>query len=305
MSGVLDRMAQRALGTLPAAQPLVTPRYAESRAEPYGHPAPEMNVGLETIAETEAIAPIRPLVDEARKPFAAVPDIPARQRNEKSDVSPEARKPGGRFTSSRPIAKASEPGAILPQPAHAAASQALPIKPLSPPEAGRSRDGEVEVRSAQGSMQSRAQTSMQATNRSGKARMPKTVPHFEPLEPRREIAKAAPMREMRETAAEKREAAAIASAPSLKDASSRHETVRSLESPKSSRAIAAPPPPIADRRAMPQAERQVAEEKSEVHISIGNIELRAPRPEPRPAAAPFRPRVSLDDFLRRAQETRS
>jgi hypothetical protein len=49
---------------------------------------------------------------------------------------------------------------------------------------------------------------------------------------------------------------------------------------------------------------EAAEEKTEIHISIGSIELRAPRAEPRPQAVPFRPRVTLDDFLRRGQETR-
>ncbi|MGH9606923.1 MAG: hypothetical protein ACRD3N_14630 [Terracidiphilus sp.] len=48
-----------------------------------------------------------------------------------------------------------------------------------------------------------------------------------------------------------------------------------------------------------------AEEKTEIHISIGSIELRAPRMEPRPQAAPFRPRVTLDEFLRRKPEARA
>jgi hypothetical protein len=42
-----------------------------------------------------------------------------------------------------------------------------------------------------------------------------------------------------------------------------------------------------------------AEPKTEIHISIGSIELRAPRTETRPQPAPFRPRVTLDDFLNR------
>lgn len=39
--------------------------------------------------------------------------------------------------------------------------------------------------------------------------------------------------------------------------------------------------------------------QTEIHISIGSIELRAARSEPRPQAPAFRPRVSLDEFLRR------
>lgn len=46
------------------------------------------------------------------------------------------------------------------------------------------------------------------------------------------------------------------------------------------------------------------EEKTEVHISIGNIELRAPRAEARPQPAPFRPRITLEEFLQRPPEER-
>jgi len=49
----------------------------------------------------------------------------------------------------------------------------------------------------------------------------------------------------------------------------------------------------------------LAEQKAEIHISIGSIELRAAPAEPKPApAAPFRPRVSLQDFLSRKTEPR-
>jgi hypothetical protein len=45
--------------------------------------------------------------------------------------------------------------------------------------------------------------------------------------------------------------------------------------------------------------QQTEEARTEIHISIGSIELRAARNEPRPQPAPFRPRVSLDEFLGR------
>jgi hypothetical protein len=41
------------------------------------------------------------------------------------------------------------------------------------------------------------------------------------------------------------------------------------------------------------------EQTTELHISIGRIEFRAPREDAKPSAAPFRPRLTLDDFLRR------
>jgi hypothetical protein len=41
-------------------------------------------------------------------------------------------------------------------------------------------------------------------------------------------------------------------------------------------------------------------EQTEIHITIGSVELRAPRVAPvAPKSLPFRPRVTLDEFLRR------
>ena len=43
-----------------------------------------------------------------------------------------------------------------------------------------------------------------------------------------------------------------------------------------------------------------ATEHTEIHITIGSVELRTPRVAPAPAKAPpFRPRVTLDEFLKR------
>jgi hypothetical protein len=64
-------------------------------------------------------------------------------------------------------------------------------------------------------------------------------------------------------------------------------------------------PPLQRRRsrAVRAESAASAEQKSEIHISIGSIELRAAPAEPKPAAsAPFRPRVSLQDFLSRKTE---
>lgn len=40
------------------------------------------------------------------------------------------------------------------------------------------------------------------------------------------------------------------------------------------------------------------EQRTEIHISIGSIELRAPRPDARPQPVPFRPQVALGEYLR-------
>jgi hypothetical protein len=44
------------------------------------------------------------------------------------------------------------------------------------------------------------------------------------------------------------------------------------------------------------------EQRTEIQISIGSIELRAPRVEARPQSQPFRPRVTLNEFLSRKPE---
>ncbi len=66
--------------------------------------------------------------------------------------------------------------------------------------------------------------------------------------------------------------------------------------------------PQEDRVVAPQSGRAAtlegsgdprSEPRTEIHISIGSVELRAPRLEARRQPAPFRPRVTLDDFLGR------
>ncbi|HZD48551.1 MAG TPA: hypothetical protein VE178_07380 [Silvibacterium sp.] len=63
---------------------------------------------------------------------------------------------------------------------------------------------------------------------------------------------------------------------------------------------------IAARNEWPAATSDSArEQRTEIHISIGSIELRAPRVEARPQSVPFRPRVTLSDFLSRKPESRA
>jgi hypothetical protein len=135
-------------------------------------------------------------------------------------------------------------------------------------------------------------------HRSQAARTAKAAPPLERMEPRLEDANAEPMREPRE-------ASDIGDALVPKSELAQPELASHSDSPKSSRSVATPPLPI-DRQTTQREPRpaQPAEEKTEIHISIGSIELRAPRVEPSPQPAPFRPRVTLDDFLRRGQETR-
>jgi hypothetical protein len=78
-------------------------------------------------------------------------------------------------------------------------------------------------------------------------------------------------------------------------------------SPEPMRKSPAPTPSLERRRTRPVRSESVAaaDKKPEIHISIGSIELRAAPAEAKPATpAPFRPRVSLQDFLNRKPEAR-
>jgi hypothetical protein len=59
-------------------------------------------------------------------------------------------------------------------------------------------------------------------------------------------------------------------------------------------------PPVVRNEAGDAAGAVDSAEHTEIHITIGSVELRAPRVAPAPPKAPaFRPRVTLDEFLKR------
>ncbi|MGB0063866.1 MAG: hypothetical protein WBP85_05415 [Terracidiphilus sp.] len=310
MSGVLDRMAQRALGLLPVVQPLVAPRYAESpRAFAVG---PDMAAGLETTVETEAAAPVRARERDARKPSITESDGPVQPQEDKQEVRPEdgseVRGPANRPGAPRlgaPKSATLKPAILNPailNPATAQPGSLEKISQLRPPVQRSSQpavEAGAEVTTELRSQPAETQVMIEDWNRGRTTQAPKPLAHLERMGPQRETAKPEGMREDRKTSA-------AMGALSTQDEPSRQQIVRPPQSPIGNRAVAAPSL-VADRRAIPQGERQAAQEKTEVHISIGNIELRAPRVETRRAAPaqPFKPRVSLDDFLRRGQETRS
>ncbi len=277
MSGVLDRMAQRALGTLPAVRPPMAPRYTETLRPTAAE--------LEMTAETEAIVSIAARKSDARERLAV--------GSEREAQAPENTPIGGRrilnsSTTRKRIDNAPEQELRLSAPDERGRRQLPPIErgrhfaaehsEAAPPEAAQLRLAE-------------------AMHRDRITPTANAVPHIERMEPHSENSE--PMREQRE-------ASKIGSALIPKSDSVRPEISAHSDSPKSSRSVA-PPPLQIDRRGAPQREprpAQPVEETTEIHISIGSIELRAPHVESRPQAAPFRPRVTLDDFLRRGQETR-
>ena len=287
MSGVLDRMAQRALGTMPAVQPLLGPRYAET---PRGA---EAELGM--TAEIETIAPVPARKGDAGRRPVADRDNDVQGQDDRSENRFEGRSPVKRSKAPEKIAKAHEAETPVSAPTDQGERQSSPPRRAAQPGVERSR----EVAAGPGPERAAELRLAKAGHRSQTARAAKAVPHIEPMEPRREDAAADPMREERETSG-------IGIVLSPKDEPSRHEIVQSSASLKRNRLVAELPLTI-DRRRTLQGERraaEAAEEKTEIHISIGSIELRAPRAEPRPQAVPFRPRVTLDDFLRRGQETR-
>lgn len=76
------------------------------------------------------------------------------------------------------------------------------------------------------------------------------------------------------------------------------EAARQFSSPNNSENVST-------QTSAPAASAVLREQNTEIHISIGSIELRPPRGEARPQPAPFRPRVTLNEFLLRKPEAGS
>ncbi len=293
MSGVLDRMAHRALGTLKAVQPLTTPRYSET---PRGATAePQMT------AEIETIAPVRAREGDGRKRPVMDRDREAERQEERPRNSSEGPRPVKRLKTPEKVTHATEAAMPVSAPADQGERKSSAIERATQPGVERSREFEAEHSEAERFDQ---EFRPAPSTKSGETmRIAEAGARAEPIEPRRADAKAEEVRE-------EREGSGIAVVPLPKDEPARQEMVQSSDFPKRSRLVAAPLLDI-DRRGTAQVVRPAAEpveEKTEIHISIGSIELRASRPEahlePRPQAAPFRPRVTLDEFLRRGQERR-
>jgi hypothetical protein len=283
-------MAQRALGTLPAVRPPMAPRYTEASRPP--------SAELEMTAEIETVAPMPARKSNARKRQAVDSDREA-QAQQDSPI-------GGRrilqsSTARKRIENAPEQEVQVSAPADRGKQQLPSIGRAAQPAVERGRQFVAEHSEAARREAARIDAETRPAedaHRSQAVPTAKLVPHIERMEPRRDDANAEPIREPRQ-------ASESGSALVPKSEPSRPETAASSDSPRSIRSLA-PPPLQIDRQTTPREPRpaQPAEEKTEIHISIGSIELRAPHVEPRPQAAPFRPRVTLDDFLRRGQETR-
>jgi hypothetical protein len=273
MSGVLDRMAKRALGALPTVEPRSTPLFAPSAIGFSG--AEIAAVGSEEVfAEAENS---RSNVDNSQRKNPRLP-LGANERqsagSEKSELQP------------------------MPEsaPRSLSANFAIPEREVS------SRN--VEARQEANSR--RATERIVAKNGSN---VEETVEPGGSSAQRRTVQAEFAEAEMNNVIGAERSDALrgpiatskIIERPVEKDSAS-SDTIATPRSVAMHQQLSERIATRKDASApMPEAS---AEPKTEIHISIGSIELRAPRTEARPQAAPFRPRVTLEEFLRRKPERR-
>jgi len=284
MSGVLDRMAQRSRGLLQVVKPVMAPRYAPVGGEPR---RPGME--LETVAETEAAVPV--LAQEGRARIGAL-----------SRYDGEADQPMGEHEGAAGPERSAE-GPEKTAHAREAVRRAGPAMVQSGVSRRPSVKLDAQVEAARNGDVARSRE-FEASARS--------VQEESRNEPAREMARPGPTGLRRKStktgpAIERSEESGVEGAFPEQTPEWRAEMGLNSDFSMRNRMVAESPQRV-DRRVAPKVERQVApqaEEKTEIHISIGSVELRAPRVEPRPQAAPFRPRVTLDEFLRRKPETRA
>jgi len=259
MSGVLERMAKRALGALPSVQPLASPQFA-TPAVGLRESVPE----LETDLEIEG--PVRSATQEAEN---LSPEQSARSRRKRekrgplptSELSPQPVRAEARTRQTRIRSLNPNSEELTPQPK---------------PEGKLNLSNEPSLNSDPALEMEPGDTSflppMEHTARApGEDANAKTG-----APPATEIEEQIVLHKRSEIPVREKEDHPISAARER----NRQATLRALPG----------------QAAIP------VEQKAEINISIGSIELRAPRVDARPQAPAFRPRVSLDDFLHRKPE---
>lgn len=283
MSGVLARMAKQARGEAAEVQPRVTPRFAPAALGSRGTPVdtrgwdrPETLLAPEIREERAADLPaIEPAAGE-RKEGSSTAAMRDRAQQSRRDGSAEEREASG----ARPRSAESS---WTPQ-TNPAIGKSRPIAGyeressgsvrehpmLAPPEAGPGSDTQQRF----------------AIEGDGGARRPAAL-----------VRPSVVGDEVPQTKAPDASWALQPRRDETSDRPARRGTLQSTASHVQLDASRSP-------RRLPEDVAASREEKTEVHISIGNIELRAPRAEARPQPAPFRPRITLEEFLRRLPEER-
>lgn len=277
MSGVLDRMAKRALGALDGVQPLLAPRFAPLPGE-----TGASSVAPEIALETDTPSPAREgAAGDAARIDGSTPatESAPRQRLPAMSILPIA----GRSSSD-----------LSPRPSRPIESGTGAAAVTTPDQL--SRMPAAEATPAQGDIAASSHTALPGTAHSieGPQREPDAKPAMASAPPGQIVPRSSDMVEAGREANEivSTNPSPAGGVPPVRISS--RELPKSLQ-PSSPRTPAVPPPPAAP----------VSDQKTEIHITIGSIELRAPRTEAKAPAAPFRPRVTLNDFLRRGQEGRS
>ncbi len=271
MSGVLDRMVQRARGELPSVEPLVRSQRTALGAG-VGFAVEEVERG----APSEVVPPSDPFLAQRRasKRTGRMESVGATSLGRRTE--PVLEKP--KATTERPNRARSEE----PRTEFAPQGQTAPS------------DIDSGISTAGGAVEAAAAASESASPRKHTEGGPEATKEHEARRfveteiVTRRSALAATEEEIHESSATAPEAEREAEVLPA-------EAVRTIERAQHQRFQAdlrAPEPAV-----HAHAPLKEASELTEIHITIGSIELRAPRTEPK--GPPFRPRVTLDEFLTR------
>jgi hypothetical protein len=279
MSGVLERMAKRARAALPTVEPRNTPLFAPAVPELGSDAVPSAGLG-EIFAEVESSRSELDRSPRNRRRSSEENDEPATIRDEDSRpfVAPEPvqRTPSGQAGREQDSTQrqVSEPHRQR--------------RPNSPPAANPLLASEGKIPS----VQLRPSVENNASDLG--------------VEGLFEAEKSLLQASVKAVANDTREEKPLAPAPISRVVQKEVEGGDELSITARSDAVRPRQPQerrIGTRDSAPvAAPDSPAEQRTEIHISIGNIELRAPRVESRPQPVPFRPRVTLSDFLGRKPE---
>lgn len=295
MSGVLERMAQRALGALPTLQPLLAPHFAPadrgSREQPL---APNTHLDhrehLEIDAPSSRPEPARTRVRQTADDWGRPgPEHGTTYERAAAPPTPAGEKPPARIDDREPQDPI-QPFERIVEP------RVVDLKTISRPNPVTEALAPI-IASEQFAQEMRLYLAELPEETRTRMAPPKKPENLQPV------------------------------APIIAGEQFAHETrVHLFDLPEENRTRTLPPkkpgelPPVS-HEASPVANRiqqavgtshrdrrgavilpSSAEQKAEIHISIGRIELRAPRPEAKLPSTPFRPRVTLEEFLRRKSE---
>jgi hypothetical protein len=275
MSGILERMAKRALGALPTVQPLTAPHIAPADRRLYPRPL-DLETHLAMDAPASRTEPVHTLVQQAEDDWAQ-PEVGRRRTIEDIHV---------------PRTLEDEEG---PARVHDRGSQDR-VQPLKPVPGERVAEGRANARTnvvtnwivseKPAQKPERIDIGLHQAAEFGKPSMPMGTGENLVLDTQDDPGDVTAEIGKRSLTPNKREDSGWKDHTVLVPA--QHFEQAATVSGRDRRQSVSPAPSV--------------EQKTEIHVSIGTIELRAPRAETKPLAAPFQPRVTLEDFLRRKLE---